>query len=99
MRRIQGARVSRALLTLMDLAVLVGAFYLGYVLLLQDKIEEAQAQFKRAIDLDPQYASAYANLGATFEVELKAGPTKLQTWFIEEDGGERGAYFVYVERL
>jgi len=38
-------------------------------------------------------------LGVTFRVSLEAGTTKLQTWFIEEDGTERGAYYVYVRRV
>jgi hypothetical protein len=35
----------------------------------------------------------------TFRLPLKAGTGKLQTWFVEEDGTERGAYYVYVRRL
>jgi arylsulfatase A-like enzyme len=35
----------------------------------------------------------------TFQVKLKAGKRKLQTWFIDEDGQSRGAYYVYVKRL
>jgi arylsulfatase A-like enzyme len=35
----------------------------------------------------------------TFQVKLKAGKGKLQTWFIDEDGQSRGAYYVYVKRL
>ena len=35
---------------------------------------------------------------ATFEVNLKAGSTRLQTWFTDKDGGSRGAYYVYVTR-
>ncbi|MEA3364576.1 MAG: arylsulfatase [Candidatus Hydrogenedentes bacterium] len=38
-------------------------------------------------------------LGVTFRVPLEAGTAKLQTWFIEEDGTERGAYYVYVRRV
>jgi len=38
-------------------------------------------------------------LGAVFELELEAGPAELWTWLSDEDGRERGAYFVYVERL
>ena len=36
---------------------------------------------------------------AVFEVELPAGPAKLETWFYGASGEERGAYYVYVERL
>jgi len=35
----------------------------------------------------------------TFKVKLKAGKTKLQTWFIDDKGESRGAYYVYVNRL
>ena len=34
-----------------------------------------------------------------FTVELPVGPARLQTWLIDADGAERGAYFVYVNRL
>ncbi len=37
--------------------------------------------------------------GVTFQVELKAGPTRLQTWFSDDQGNERGAYYVYVRRV
>ncbi|MHC4647294.1 MAG: sulfatase/phosphatase domain-containing protein, partial [Planctomycetota bacterium] len=35
----------------------------------------------------------------TFTVKLKAGKTRLQTWFNNDDGKSRGAYYVYVKRL
>jgi len=35
----------------------------------------------------------------TFQVELPAGKTRLETWFIEQGGKTRGATFVYVKRL
>ncbi|HUS71711.1 MAG TPA: arylsulfatase, partial [Sedimentisphaerales bacterium] len=35
----------------------------------------------------------------TFRVQLKAGKTRLQTWFIDDTGESRGAYYVYVKRL
>ncbi len=35
----------------------------------------------------------------TFEIPLKAGQTKLQTWLTTPDGKTRGAYFVYVSRI
>jgi arylsulfatase A-like enzyme len=37
--------------------------------------------------------------GVAFEVFLKPGKTRLQTWFTDDGGSSRGAYFVYVERL
>ncbi len=37
---------------------------------------------------------------AAFTVNLKAGKTRLETWFTDDAGGEsRGAYYVYVKRL
>jgi arylsulfatase A-like enzyme len=35
----------------------------------------------------------------TFRVKLKAGKTRLQTWFTDDEGESRGAYYVYVKRL
>jgi arylsulfatase A-like enzyme len=37
--------------------------------------------------------------GISFETELIAGDTEVQTWLIENDGTSRGAYYVEVERL
>jgi arylsulfatase A-like enzyme len=34
-----------------------------------------------------------------FRVELKTGKTRLQTWFTNENGTSRGAYYVYAKRL
>jgi arylsulfatase len=35
-----------------------------------------------------------------FEVELEAGPTRLQSWFLDDAGEEIcGAYYAYVERV
>lgn len=36
---------------------------------------------------------------ARFALELEAGPTTVQTWLTLPDGRERGAYFVYVDRV
>jgi len=35
----------------------------------------------------------------TFNVQLKAGKTRMQTWFIEKNGDSLGAYYVYVKRV
>jgi hypothetical protein len=35
----------------------------------------------------------------TFQTKLKAGKTRLQTWFTDDDGTSRGAYYVYAKRL
>jgi len=37
--------------------------------------------------------------GVTFSLELKAGHTHLQTWFTDDAGESRGAYYVYVRRV
>jgi len=34
-----------------------------------------------------------------FQVELKAGPTMLQSWLSNADGKSRGAYYAYVKRV
>ncbi len=36
---------------------------------------------------------------ARFVLSLKPGESKLQTWFREEDGTERGAFYVYVNKM
>jgi arylsulfatase A-like enzyme len=36
---------------------------------------------------------------AVFELDLPGGPGELQTWLMSSDGTERGAYYVYAERL
>ena len=35
----------------------------------------------------------------TFRLRLKAGKTRLQTWFTDDSGISRGAYYVYAKRL
>ena len=35
----------------------------------------------------------------TFRVKLKAGKGRLETWFIDDKGDSRGAYYAYVKRL
>jgi len=35
----------------------------------------------------------------TFQVELEAGSTRLQTWLTDNNGTSRGAYYVYAKRL
>ena len=37
--------------------------------------------------------------GVLFQTHLKAGPARLQTWFSDDAGNSRGAYYVYVKRL
>ncbi|MCX8036696.1 MAG: arylsulfatase [Candidatus Sumerlaeia bacterium] len=50
--------------------------------------------FERTVDVGP------SDTAARFRVPLEAGPTELQTAFLDKDGEEIcGAYYVYVERL
>lgn len=50
-------------------------------------------RIERTINVDP------ASPAAVFELDLPGGPAELQTWLLSKDGAERGAYFVYAERL
>jgi arylsulfatase A-like enzyme len=50
-------------------------------------------------DVDETVDIGSAEKAAVFEPLLQAGPAKLETWFYDKDGSERGAYFVYIERL
>ena len=61
-------------------------------------IDAVKARLKIA-GVDETAAVKAGDKGVAFEVELPAGPAELQTWLIGRDGTERGAYFVYVERL
>lgn len=59
----------------------------------------ASARLKVA-DFDSRLDVATDQTHATFRVSLPAGRTQLQTWFLDEQGGEIcGAYYVYVRRL
>ncbi|MFB3825420.1 MAG: arylsulfatase [Bryobacteraceae bacterium] len=49
--------------------------------------------------VDETRAVAPGDTAAAFTVKLPKGPAELRTWFYGSDGTERGAYFVYVERL
>ena len=63
-------------------------------------IESTRAQLKigdimrESVIARPEVATE-----VVFEVELSAGPAKLQTWLTEPGGRTHGAYFVTVERL
>jgi len=57
-----------------------------------------EARLKIA-DVDVTKQVSEDALGVTFQVKLKAGKTHLQTWFIDDEGESRGAYYVYVKRL
>ena len=61
-------------------------------------ISATSARLKIA-DLDVTKAIPNGAHAVTFEVELKAGKTRLQTWFTNDKGASWGAYSVYVRRL
>ncbi len=61
-------------------------------------IAATSARLKIA-DLDVTKAIPNGAHAVTFEVELKAGKGRLQSWFIDDTGESRGAYYVYAKRL
>jgi len=50
-------------------------------------------------DLETEATLSHYDTVAVFDVELPPGPTELQTWLIAQDGTEKGAYFVDIERV
>ena len=50
-------------------------------------------------DIDLTEAVEHDAKAVTFSVRLKKGKTQLQTWFMDDAGASRGAYYVYVKRL
>jgi len=61
-------------------------------------IAAVKARLKIA-DVDATVAVQAGDRAAVFTVRLNPGPAKLETWLYDKDGTERGAYFVYAERL
>ncbi len=61
-------------------------------------IHAVKARLKIA-GFDQTIAIKPGDKGAVFETDLQPGPATLQTWFYGSDSSERGAYFVYVQRL
>ncbi|MFH1719629.1 MAG: arylsulfatase [Planctomycetota bacterium] len=61
-------------------------------------ISATKARIKIA-DVDQSKPVAPDAAEVTFRVKLKAGKTRLQTWFIDDEGASRGAYYAYVKRL
>jgi arylsulfatase A-like enzyme len=55
------------------------------------RLKVADKDLTRPIPADAHYVR--------FQVELKAGNTRLQTWFSDDKGTSRGAYYVYAKRL
>jgi len=50
-------------------------------------------------EVDQTQAVAAGAKEVTFKLKLKAGPAKLQTWFMDAKDKSAGAYFVYAKRL
>ena len=44
---------------------------IGYCLFRQGRVTESQVQFKRALDMDPDFITALANLGSTYDAQAK----------------------------
>jgi arylsulfatase A-like enzyme len=61
-------------------------------------INATKARLKIA-DVDTTKPVSKDERAAVFQVRLKAGKTRLETWFIDDKGASRGAYYVYVQRL
>ncbi len=59
-------------------------------------VTEARLKIADADMTLPVSADAHA---VTFRLQLKAGKTQLRTWFMDERGNSRGAYYVYVKRI
>jgi hypothetical protein len=60
-------------------------------------IRATKARLKIA-DVDLTQPVAKDAAAVTFKVQLKAGKTRLQTWFDDDKGTSSGAYYVYVKR-
>ena len=63
-----------------------------------EAIRAKTARLKIA-DLDQTKEIPKDAKAVTFRLKLKAGKTRLQTWFIDDESESRGAYYVYVKRL
>jgi len=48
-------------------------------------------------DITQETPVAPDDKGIVFSAELNAGETLLQTWFVDDDGNDIGAYYVYVD--
>ena len=50
-------------------------------------------------NFDQSRAVAPSDTAVTFKLDLKSGPTKLQTWFYDAHDAElSGAYYVYIHK-
>jgi hypothetical protein len=59
----------------------------------------AEARLVIGDDIDMKSVVSKGATDVQFEMDLRTGDTKVQTWLTEKDGTSRGAYFVEVERL
>ena len=61
-------------------------------------VAATKARLKVA-DVDESKPVSKEMRAVTFQVRLKAGKTRLQTWLTDDKGASRGAYYVYAKRL
>ena len=61
-------------------------------------ITATNARLKVA-DVDVSKSVSTEDRAVTFQVKLRAGKTRLETWFTDGDETSRGAYYVYAKRL
>jgi len=61
-------------------------------------IQANSARFKIA-DVNETISVSAKDIAAKFTVPLKPGKTTMQTWFTDDQGNSRGAYYVYVKKL
>ena len=64
---------------------------------MDEPLESTEARIKVG-DQEARMVIAGDQTAAMFAFDLAAGPTTVQTWLVQPDGQERGAYFVYAER-
>jgi arylsulfatase len=57
----------------------------------QARLKIASEDLNKPVPADAHYV--------TFRLRLKGGKTRLQTWFTDDNGTSRGAYYVYAKRL
>ena len=64
---------------------------------MDEPLESTEARIKIG-DQEARMEVSEDQTAAVFAFDLAAGPTTVQTWLVQPDGQERGAYFVYAER-
>jgi len=58
---------------------------------IQARLKVADQDLTRPVPADARFVK--------FQIKLKAGKTRLQSWFTDDKGTSRGAYYVYAKRL